>query len=200
MAFTSSADPNINRVIGFCFEKDNLTKKWLVGGPEVDAEIKAQFGDLVHKARASELKSWAEQPDGALALLLLLDQFPRNIFRSSPLSFSSDSMAVEMAAEAIAKGFDRMVTQLQEPIFYMPFLHDEKLASQVAAVAFYEGLCSRREPGTTTREYAEKGKQFAKRHRDSILRFGRFPARNEALERTSTPEEIQYLKENPRGF
>jgi uncharacterized protein (DUF924 family) len=113
MSSTDSApltDPDINRIISYWFEGDDLIKKWFTGShqsPQVDAEIRAKFGDLVEKSRASQLTSWAEQPQDALALIVLLDQFPRNLFRGSPLSYSSDSMALEVATEAIAKGFDR---------------------------------------------------------------------------------------------
>jgi uncharacterized protein (DUF924 family) len=195
-----SIDPDINRTISYWFEGEDLRSKWFMGGAKIDAEIKTQFGDLVEKARASQLSTWAQQPQGALALIVLLDQFPRNIFRGSPLSYSSDSMAVEVATEAIAKGFDREVTHLQQPFFYLPLMHSENLLSQVAALALYENLCYRCEPDSMPKEYAESSTKYSSLHRDVIMRFGRFPSRNEALGRISTPEEIQYLKEHPSGF
>jgi len=171
-----------------------------MGGAKVDNEIKEQFGDLVVKARASELASWAEQPHGALALIVLLDQFSRNIFRGSPLSYSSDSVALEVATEAIAKGFDREVTHLQQSFFYLPLMHSESLLGQIAALSLYENLCHRCEPDSMSKEYAESSTQFSRLHRDVIMRFGRFPSRNEVLGRISTPEEIKFLKEHPSGF
>jgi uncharacterized protein (DUF924 family) len=171
-----------------------------MGGAKVDNEIKTQFGDLVGKARASELTTWAEQPQGALALIILLDQFPRNIFRGSPLSYSSDSIAVEVATEAIAKGFDREVTHLQQPFFYLPLMHSENLLSQVAALSLYDNLCHRCEPDSMPKEYAERSTEYSRLHRDVIMRFGRFPSRNEVLGRISTLEEMQYLEEHPSGF
>lgn len=157
-----------------------------MGGSKVDNEIKAQFGDLVEKARASQLSTWAEQPQGALALIVLLDQFPRNIFRGSDLSYSSDSMALEVATEAIAKGFDREVTHLQQPFFYLPLMHSENLLSQVAALSLYENLCHRCEPDSMSKEYAMSSTKYSGLHRDVIMRFGRFPSRNEVLGRVST--------------
>ncbi|TVY86276.1 hypothetical protein LAWI1_G008872 [Lachnellula willkommii] len=196
----STTHPDITRITSYWFSGDDLTKKWFNGGPQVDSEIRANFGDLVEKARAEQLTSWAEQPQGALALIILLDQFPRNIFRGSPLSYSSDAMALDVASVAVAKGFDRIVAHLQQPIFYLPFLHAENLVSQVAATALNEGLLSRSEPGEGDAEYAGTSRGFFTSHSNCILRFGRFPSRNKVLGRKSTAEESEYLKEHPSGF
>jgi uncharacterized protein (DUF924 family) len=200
MSSISTIDPEINRTLSYWFDGPETVKKWFRGGPKVDAEIKDQFAELVEKARASQLTTWTEQPQGSLALLLLLDQFPRNIFRGTPLSFSSDSMAVEVATKAIAKGFDREVPSIQQPFFYMPLMHDECLLSQVAAVAIFEAATSRCEPNSDGMGFLQQSTQIAKLHRDIILKFGRYPSRNKALGRTSTPDEMQYLEEHPDGF
>jgi uncharacterized protein (DUF924 family) len=193
-------DPEINRTISYWFDGDNAQKKWFQGGPHIDAEIKDQFGPLIEKARASKLNPWTEQPKGTLALLLLLDQFPRNAFRGTPASFSSDAMAVDVAVNAIAKGQHHEVTSTQRPFFYLPLMHDERLISQVAALALYESLVSQCEPDSEDAKFAGASMRFCKLHLDVILRFGRFPARNVILGRESTTEEIEFLRQNPSGF
>ena len=193
-------DPDINRTVSYWFGGDEPTKKWFRGGPQVDAEIKEQFGSLVEKARAEKLNAWTEQPTGTLALILLLDQFPRNIFRDSPLSFSSDPQALKVATEGIAKGFDRQVPDMQQPFFYLPLMHDETLLGQIAGIASFESLSARCDPESEIAKHAKVSVGFAKSHLYCILRFGRFPSRNEILGRDSTLEEIEYLKEHPSGF
>ena len=175
-------------------------KKWFFGGPQIDAEIKEQFGGLVEKARAELLNSWTEEPKGTLDLILLLDQFPRNIFRGSPLSFSSDAQALKITTEAIAKGFDRQVPHTQQSFFYMPLMHDETLLSQIAVIAMFESLLAGCDPESEMAKHSKNSVSFAYSHRDCILHFGRFPSRNKILGRESTPEEIAYLKEHPSGF
>jgi uncharacterized protein (DUF924 family) len=193
-------DPDINRTISYWFDGPNAMKKWFGGGPQIDAEIKQQFGGLVEKARAQKLNSWTEQPTGTLALIILLDQFPRNIFRGSPLSFSSDAQALKVATEGIAKGFDRQVPLTQQSFFYLPMMHDETLLGQIAGIALFDSLAARCHPESEIAKQTKKSGHFAKSHLDCILHFGRFPSRNEILGRVSTPEEVAYLKEHPSGF
>ena len=201
MSSISSIDPDINRTLSYWFDGPEPMKKWFRGGPHVDAEIKSQFGSLVQRARAEELdESWNTEPKGALALILLLDQFPRNIYRGSPVSFSSDAHAVKVTTQAIARGFDRQVPHMQQVFFYMPLMHDESLLSQIAGIAMFESLSARCDPESEVAKHAELSVPFARSHRDCILHFGRFPARNEVLGRKSTPGEIAYLKENPSGL
>ena len=200
MSSTTPLDPDINRTTSYWFDGPEAQKKWFGGGPSIDAEIKEQFGELVDKARTEQLNSWTTEPKGALALIILLDQFPRNIFRGTPSAFSSDFQAVNIATTAIAKGFDRQVSLTQQSFFYMPLMHDENLLSQIALTALFELALSRCEPGSELAQNWERSIKFAYNHKDPILRFGRFPSRNEILGRTSTPEEIAYLKENPSGF
>jgi uncharacterized protein (DUF924 family) len=201
MSSISSNNQDVDRIITYWFGGSEPQKKWFSGGPAVDAEIKDQFSDLIDKARASQLNSWTEKPQSTLALLILLDQFSRNVFRGSPLSFSSDSMAVNITIEALAKGFDQQVPEIyQQSFFYLPLMHDERLISQVAAVAVYDSLVARSDPESEAGKLWNQSKTWGERHRDVILKFGRFPSRNEALGRESTPEEIEYLKEHPSGF
>ncbi|KAH7372095.1 hypothetical protein BKA64DRAFT_262740 [Cadophora sp. MPI-SDFR-AT-0126] len=196
----TSIDPDINRMISYWFDGPNPMQKWFNGGAAVDNEIREQFLPLVERARANELSSWTQEPRGSLALIVLLDQFPRNLYRGSPLSYSSDSMALDVASKGIARGHHKQVTNFQMQAFYLPFMHHENLISQIAAISFYESLVSRCETEPELQELILKSLHYSERHRDCILKFGRFPSRNEILGRTSTPEEIAYLKEHPSGF
>ena len=135
-----------------------------------------------------------------MALLILLDQFSRNVFRGTPESFSSDGLALNITTEAIAKGFDREVDQEQQPFFYLPFMHSETLLGQVTAVAHYELLETRCDLGSDVGKHIQMCTTFAEKHQHCILKFGRFPSRNKILGRESTPEEIAYLEKNPGGF
>ena len=200
MASITTADPNIARINTYWFETDDPKKKWFQGGPEVDAEIKSQFSSLISDARASKLNSWAVHPQGTLALLLLADQFPRNVFRGTADAFSSDAMAHDFAVTALAKGQHAELSPLQQIFFYLPLVHDEKLLSQVAGVALSEAMFAKFKSDAENAKFAESSLVSAKKHLDVILRFGRFPARNAALGRESTPEEIEFLKEHPFGL
>jgi uncharacterized protein (DUF924 family) len=200
MSSVTMVDPNITRINSYWFDTDNPRQKWFGGSPEIDAEIKSQFSDLISDARASKLNSWTEQPQGTLALLLLLDNFPRNVFRGTPDAFSSDGMALDVAVAAIAKGQHRELAPLQQIFFHLPFTHDERLISQVACVALCEAMAARGELDTENMKFAEASLGSAKNHLDIIMRFGRFPGRNAALGRESTPEEIEFLKEHPFGL
>jgi uncharacterized protein (DUF924 family) len=197
---TPTIDPEINRTLSYWFDVEEPAQKWFLGGPTVDAEIRDQFTPLIEKARAEQLMSWSEEPKGSLALLLLLDQFPRNIFRGSALSYSSDPMALDIATKSIAKGFHKEAMLMQEAFFILPLMHSESLVSQIASCALYESLLSRRKPGPKEESFVKLGIRAAKSHRNIIMKFGRFPGRNNALGRESTPEEIQFLKDNPSGL
>ncbi|KAE9365655.1 DUF924-domain-containing protein [Stipitochalara longipes BDJ] len=200
MSSITAMDPNIGRINSYWFETDNAMKKWFHGGPEVDAEIKSHFSDLVSDARVSKLTSWTEHPQGTLALILLLDQFPRNIFRGTPDAFSSDAMALDIAVTGFVKGQHKKLTPMQQVFFNLPFSHDERLISQIACVSLCEAMVARLESDTENGKFAEASLTSARRHLDVISRFGRFPGRNEALGRESTSEEIEFLKEHPFGL
>ena len=200
MSSITHLDPEINRILSYWFDGPEAMKKWFGGGPQVDADIKEQFGGLVEKARAEQLSSWIAEPKGTLALVILLDQFPRNIFRGTPAAFSSDAQALKITTVAIAKDFDQQLPYSQKSFLYMPMMHDETLISQIAIIAMMESQIARCDPESDEAEYWKKWVKFSHRHRDCILHFGRFPSRNEILGRKSTPEEISYLKEYPFGF
>lgn len=171
---------------------------WLRHGPEawfsrneaLDAEIEADYADLHFKASRCELSDWEETPEGTLALLLLLDQFPRNLFRGSAHSYATDPLARTTAHRALAKGFDKRVEPLLRPFFYLPFEHSEEMEDQRFSVSLFEK--HRDETGD-----AEPLK-WAIVHLELIERFGRFPHRNAALGRQTTAEEQAYLDDD--GF
>jgi uncharacterized protein (DUF924 family) len=155
---------------------------WWKSTPELDAEIKGRFGSLHGRAVAGELDGWANSPDGALALILLCDQFSRNMHRRSARAFSGDAKAIETARLALARFYPAVFPRDIRPFFYMPFQHSETLADQELACALFAALGG------------EDGTKYAIAHRDIVARFGRFPHRNEVLGRQSTAEELDYLK------
>ncbi len=158
---------------------------WFSRNEALDAEIEADYADLHFKASRCELSDWEETPEGTLALLLLLDQFPRNLFRGSAHSYATDSLARTTAHRALAKGFDKRVEPVLRPFFYLPFEHSEEMEDQRFSVSLFEK--HRDETGD-----AEPLK-WAIVHLELIERFGRFPHRNAALGRQTTAEEQAYL-------
>jgi len=165
---------------------------WLQGGPEVDREISERFGQVLEQARSGELDFWAETPRGRLALIVVLDQFSRNIYRGSPLSYAQDPKALELAVQGIDAGMDRELTPMERIFFWMPLGHSEDLTLQERRVRHKEEEAANAPPHQ--RAMAEFGISQAKAARDVIARFGRHPHRNEVLGRTSTPEELKYLR------
>jgi uncharacterized protein (DUF924 family) len=163
-------------------------KAWFKKSGAFDAEIRDRFEARHHAAARRELDGWAASAEGSLALLLLLDQFPRNLYRGSAHAFATDPLAREVARRAVAAGFDQASAPALRPFFYLPFEHSEDLADQARSVA----LCQALENDT-----GESAK-WARGHRDIIARFGRFPHRNACLGRATTPEEQAFLDEG--GF
>jgi len=167
-------------------------KRWMAGGPEVDRELTERFGELLERARRGELDHWAETPRGRLALIIVLDQFSRNIYRGSPLSYSQDEKALQLALEGIEEGMDGELTSVERNFFWLPLGHSEDLALHERSVRHAEEETTHAPPHL--RSMAEFGVSQAKAARDVIARFGRHPHRNEILGRTSTPEELEYLR------
>lgn len=156
---------------------------WYRTDPAVDEVCRTRFGPLVRAAAEGRLASWEETRAGSVALLVLLDQFPRNIYRRDPRAFAADPLARAVADRAIAKGFDRETPAPERCFFYLPFEHSESLADQDRAVALFE----ERMPDD------EDSIRHAHLHRELIQKFGRFPHRNAVLGRESTPEEVAHL-------
>lgn len=158
---------------------------WFNGGPELDAEIARRFTDVHAAACSGACHDWQEQSHGALALVIVLDQFSRNLGRGTPKAFAADETAREVASRAIERGFDEQLEPLLCWFLYLPFEHAEDLAAQDRAVALFRALPDHPEKAM--------GVDYAVRHRDVIARFGRFPHRNAILGRASTPEEEAWL-------
>lgn len=180
---TADKDPEaIAAILSFWLDEVG-EKGWWRADADVDAACSARFGALVEAASRGALDGWADAPDGALALLILLDQFPRNMFRGRAEAFAADPRARTIADAAIAAGHDVAIPPPQRLFFYTPFEHSEAPADQDRAVA----LIAERLPA------AAEASRHAEAHRAVIQRFGRFPHRNAALGRTPTPEETAYL-------
>jgi uncharacterized protein (DUF924 family) len=179
------------------FEADRETfglqmQWWFQGGPEVDREISERFGRVLEEARRGKLDSWVEMPQGRLALIVVLDQFSRYIYRGSPLSYTQDEKALKLAVEGIDAGMDRELSPMERIFFWMPLAHSEDLALQDRVVRHQEEEAANAPPHL--RAMAEFGASQARAARDVIARFGRHPHRNEILGRTSTREELEYLR------
>jgi uncharacterized protein (DUF924 family) len=166
--------------------------QWFKRDDAFDAQIAQRFGAIVERALAGELDGelagWADSAEGALALVILLDQFPRNLFRGTARAFAGDARALRLAKQAIAQGFDRQLPRYNRMFLYLPFEHSEHLADQDRSVALFAALDD------------DNVARYAVAHRDIVARFGRFPHRNAALGRPSTPEETEFLKQPGSSF
>ncbi|MBD2137852.1 DUF924 domain-containing protein [Anabaena sp. FACHB-1237] len=160
---------------------------WFDQKPDFDDKVNTLFLEYYEKAAGGFLDHWRNQPHSCLALILLLDQFPRYMFRGTPQAFATDWEALSIAQEAISKGFDRQLITVQRWFLYIPFKHSENLAHQRKCVKLFQQLSHDPESSQAI-EAAFKDKEI-------IARFGRFPHRNEILGRVSTPEEEEFLEE-----
>jgi len=167
-------------------------RDWFAKNPEFDAEIRRRFSVLQEAAAAGKLRHWQAEPTTCLALVLVLDQFSRNIFRGSPQAFAADPLAREAAQRALSRGDDRAMLPVERMFLYLPFEHSELLADQRHCCVLMEPLAG----------YAETADvyPYALRHLEIIERFGRFPHRNAVLGRTSTPQEIAFLETPGSSF
>jgi uncharacterized protein (DUF924 family) len=186
-------NPDVKRVIAFWFNRPPM--EWIVAPEGLDAQLKSEFGDLVLKARSNDLDDWNAQPESTLALVALLDQFSRNIFRGSPDAFSADAKAWETATKAIARDFDKQVTVIQASAFYMPLMHQESLISLIAVHCLFEALKPRC-VSDEEHKWVDIGIMASKRHMQQLERFGRYPTRNAILGRKNTEAEEEFLKEH----
>jgi uncharacterized protein (DUF924 family) len=166
-------------------------KLWFGKRDSQDLEARERFGDWVEQALAGGLTDWAQRPEGWLALVLLLDQLPRMIFRDTPKSFSGDLRAQALVAQGIAADFDRRLRPIQRVFIYLVFEHCENLAVQNEAVSRYIDLVAQ-QPEADQALFTDY-LNYAEKHQQVIARFGRFPHRNAVLGRESTAEEIEFL-------
>ncbi len=175
-------------ILDFWFAPDVVEMHWKKDAA-FDDRIRARFGELHAAAARGALDGWRITADGTLALLIVLDQFSRNLFRDSPKAYACDPEARQIAIEAIARGQDMQVPQDRRHFFYLPLEHSEDLAHQDRCIALMR-----------ERTGSETFVDYAKAHQRIIVRFGRFPHRNAVLGRTSTPEEEAFLKEPGSSF
>lgn len=180
----SQSDPHTDsvasEVLDFWFSEAHRAR-WFKATPAFDALVRGRYAGLWAQARDKRLEHWRDTPGGALALVIVLDQFPLNMFRDRALGYTTEARAREVAADAIARGFDRQLDAAGRAFLYLPFMHSESPADQDRSVALFEAA------GLTD------NLRWARHHRDIIRRFGRFPHRNAALGRPSTAEERDYL-------
>jgi uncharacterized protein (DUF924 family) len=171
---------------------DEWHSRWFAPNPQLDQEIRDRFTEDYQKAAARQLADWRTEPRSGLALVLLLDQFPRNIFRGNPQAFATDALAREIARALIQAGLDRSFLPVERAFVYMPFMHSEQLADQHYSVTLFQQLANERAYLSFV--------TYAIQHRDVIERFDRFPHRNAILGRPSTPTEIEFLTQPGSSF
>ena len=189
-------DPRAREVLAFWFgegpERGKPRNVWFRKDAAFDAEILNRFGALYDQAASNRLAAWCERAGDCLALVLVLDQFPRNMFRGTARAFASDSLALDSARRAVERGFDAVCLPVERLFFYLPFEHSESLDDQWRALALIGPLAAWSETADVF--------GYAVRHWEVIRRFGRFPHRNATLERASTSQELEFLKTPGSGF
>lgn len=160
---------------------DSSRELWFKSTPEFDRELIERFEKTWQRARDGELDHWRQSADGCLALVILLDQFPLNMFRGQAASFATEAQSRDVARHALEQGFDREMSAEKKSFLYMPFMHSEDLADQQTSLRLFD------QPGL------ESNFRFARHHHDIVARFGRFPHRNAVLGRSSSAAELEYL-------
>ena len=182
---------NPSDVLDFWFGREDepgygeFREAWFGKGEAFDRTVRDRFGELYEKAAAGELDAWREEAQSCLALVIVLDQFPRNIFRGDARTHATDAKALETARYALDRALDRELPPFGRMFLYMPLMHSENVADQRRSVELYESLAGEPEGPDVT--------EYAVGHRDIVERFGRFPHRNAILGRETTPEEAEFL-------
>jgi uncharacterized protein (DUF924 family) len=171
---------------------------WWSKNSRLDTRIRERFEHLVTAAATGELDGWRATARGWLALIILLDQFPRNIYRDTPAAFAWDARAQQLCIEGLAAGIDQQLRPIQQVFFYLPLEHAEDRAHQTRSVALFQHLAAQRAP--EQKALFTGFVDYAKRHQVIVERFGRFPHRNAVLGRSSTPEEIEFLRQPGSSF
>jgi uncharacterized protein (DUF924 family) len=180
----------------FCVQ--DHSKLWFSADTSLDREIRQRFGERVEEATDGRLRHWCETPQGRLALIVLLDQFSRNIYRGTARAFAQDAVALEHCLEGLRVGHDGELTAVERTFFYLPLEHSERLEDQELCVASFERLMDELPPAKGER--LRQSLQYAIHHRDIVRQFGRFPHRNRILARESTGGERRYLDEGGATF
>lgn len=203
---TDDDEQRIDEILAFWFKEQELTAPqidrrmdtWFGEDPLFDHEIDKEFGADVEMACAGQLNRWADEPRGRLALIILIDQFRRNIHRNTAKAFSMDKLALKLCVEGAMQKKDKGLTPIQKVFFYMPLQHAESTKVQAKSVELFARLAESVSP--TYRETFQTIAQFAELHRDIIDQFGRFPHRNKLLGRENTAEEDEYLAGDSPDF
>lgn len=198
-AIADDDQARIDAILSFWFKEHELSAPqidrrmdiWFGEDPIFDHEIEKDFSADVDKASDGELNHWAHDPRGRLALIILLDQFRRSIYRNTPSAFEKDPAALKLCVEGAMEGEDKGLSPIQRVFFYMPLQHAESRKVQAKSVELFARLAEAVSP--TLRETFMTVAQFAELHRDIVERFGRFPHRNKMLNRKNTAEENEYL-------
>ena len=176
-------------VLHFWF-KETKPQQWFQKNDQFDEQIKERFESVYGLARDGLCDDWKRSPEGCVALCVVLDQFPRNMYRGTPDMFATDLKALLVAKHAIANGFEQLVKPEERRFLYLPYEHSENLADQKKSVELFEKM----------KNEDPLGHDYAVRHMDVIEKYGRFPHRNEILGRDSSPEEEEYLAQPGAGF
>ena len=178
---------NYKQVLDFWFDPENK-EFWFSKSDEFDLELEEKFGHTLQQAMQCELWTWRETAEGRLAEIIVLDQFSRNLFRNHPASFAQDPLALSLAQEAVRLDLDQQLAPDQRCFMYMPFMHSESKIIHAQALQLFEALGN------------PMNLDFELKHKTIIDRFGRYPHRNQILERESTPEEVEFLTQPNSSF
>jgi uncharacterized protein (DUF924 family) len=198
------ADPRADEILAFWFGGSPADRRrWFGKDAAFDAEIRAKFAADVERAAAGELAAWANDPRGALALVILLDQFPRNLHRGSPAAFAHDATALAVARAAMTLGHDAALPPVERAFLYMPLMHaEDREVQRDCAAAFHRLADDAAAAGASADDtgYLRMAADYADQHAAIVERFGRFPHRNAVLGRASTAEELAFLTEPGSSF
>lgn len=203
---TDEDQSRIEAILSFWFKEQELSAPqidrrmeiWFGEDPVLDLEIEKEFANEVEAASDGKLNHWAVDPHGRLALIILIDQFRRNIYRNSAEAFSKDRLALRLCVEGAMEKKDKDLTPIQRVFFYMPLQHSESPKVQAKSLELYDRLAET--VSLTDRETFLTVAQFAELHKDIVDQFGRFPHRNKLLNRENTAEEAEYLAGDSPDF
>lgn len=195
----------IHRVLHTWFEDEKTGKmdlpqsrRWFNGGTAFDTQLSEHFAQTLEDANRGNLNHWQANPAGSLALVIVLDQFNRNIHRKTAKAFAHDAQALLVSEHALKQGFDKQMPEVQRVFLYLPFEHCESEAAQVQSVALFTAL--RDQASESMVDFSQKALDSAVEHKKIIDRFGRYPYRNDVLERVSTADELTWLSEQQSRF
>ena len=199
MADNSSQKIELQReILTFWFGEDpdeaplERAQTWFRSDSAFDEEVRQRFRKHTEAAGRGLYDNWRDQPESCLAFIILLDQFPRNIYRGTPRAFAFDEMSLSASLDGQSRGFDEELRHVERWFFYMPMQHAEDLAIQRRSVERYRALAEEAPP--SLEDALQEAYEYAVEHKEAIERFGRFPHRNDVLGRSSTPEEADYLE------